>query len=295
MTNDQRPTTYDPIHVALAVYDPTGAYSQYAGVTITSIFENTKNKVIIHLLHDDTLSEENRKKFIRTAKKYNQTIEFHDVTEYADMISDELVKASKSWTVGTLYRLFIPDVLTSIEKLIYLDCDIIFDLDIKELWNVDVENYCMAGVHDVTAVGVAEYVRDSLNGCSAKTYINAGVLVMNLALIRDKGNLFMNSMEWLKHHVHIMRFNDQDIINGLFYKSIKFIDQRFNTMSPVQKSELNNCIIHAAGFVKAWEITGLPYQKLYWKMYLRSAWGENISPSELIDLISSLYVGRKDK
>ena len=278
----------DPIHVALAVYDPSGTYSQHAGVTITSIFENTQSKVIIHILHDDTLTEDNRKKFIRTAEKYNQTIELHDVTEYAYMINDELVKVSENWTVGTLYRLFIPDVLPSVEKIIYVDCDIVFDLDIKELWDIDTEDYCMAGVHDYcTAVGSDRSVRDFLIGCNSHTYVNAGVLVMNLNLIRLRGNLFLNAMKWLKRHIHLVMFSDQDIINALFYKSIKLIDKRFNNIHSVTEQETKNTIIHTAGWDRAWEITGMPYQILYWKLYLRSEWGKNKSPDELIETISS--------
>ena len=64
-----------PIHVALAVYDPKGTYSQHAGVVMTSIFENTQSPVVVHILHDETLTEDNRKKFIRTAEKYGQTVD----------------------------------------------------------------------------------------------------------------------------------------------------------------------------------------------------------------------------
>lgn len=285
------------IHVALAVYDPSGTYSQHAGVTITSIFENTKSKVMIHILHDNTLTEDNRKKFIRTAEKYNQNIDFIDISKHSEQLSREINKFFEyKETIGTYYRLFIPEVLPYINKVLYFDCDILSsNMDIKELWDVNVEGYCFAGIHDIVAVGAAEYVRDYLNNCSIRTYINAGVLIMNLDSIRNRGNLFMNSMKWLNNHAHIMRFHDQDIINGLFYKSIKMIDTKFNIINPLQKTELKDCIIHAAGFVKAWEITGLFYQTLYWKMYLRSAWGENKSNSDLIDLMASFYVGRKDK
>ena len=68
------PNQDDSIHVVLAVYDPSGTYSQHAGVVITSIFENTHSKVIVHILHDDTLTQDNRQKLIRTAEKYSQSV-----------------------------------------------------------------------------------------------------------------------------------------------------------------------------------------------------------------------------
>ncbi|MBQ8692168.1 MAG: hypothetical protein IJ520_03395 [Synergistaceae bacterium] len=59
------------IHAALAVYDPSGTYSQHAGVVVTSLFEHTKSDVIVHILHDDTLSDLNKLRFINTGKRFN--------------------------------------------------------------------------------------------------------------------------------------------------------------------------------------------------------------------------------
>lgn len=52
------------IHVCYALYDKNGKYSKLTGTSICSLFENTKAWVTIHLLHDHTLTEENRAKFI---------------------------------------------------------------------------------------------------------------------------------------------------------------------------------------------------------------------------------------
>ncbi len=194
-------------------------------------------------------------------------------------------------TIGTYYRLLLPDLLPKMSKVLYFDCDIIFDLDVQELWNVDVKDYCMAGALDMNLVrynnGADEFVRDFLMGCNFHTYVNAGVLVMNLNMIRKRGNLFQDAMNWLNTHVHLMQLSDQDIINCLFYKSIKIIDHRFNNMCPIIEQETLNSIIHASGFNRAWEITGMPYQKMYWKTYLISEWGRNKSPEEVIDAITS--------
>ena len=99
------------IHVALAVYDPSGTYSQHAGVVMTSIFENTTSKITVHILHDDTLTDENRKKFIRTAEKYHQGLNLLNISEHVKKFSNKLLKASKIWTIGATYRLFIPEVM----------------------------------------------------------------------------------------------------------------------------------------------------------------------------------------
>ncbi len=256
---------------------------------MTSIFENTKSKVIIHLLHDDTLTEENRKKFIRTAEKYSQGIDFVDVSERKKNFSQTAVElARRKCTIGSLYRLFIPEVLNDVSKIIYLDCDIVVNLDIKEMWDIDINSYCMAGVHCKDFEFLSEAVRDKLNGSSCKTFINAGVMLMNLDKIRERGNLFWNSMAWVDEHIYLMRFSDQDIINNLFHGSIKLINPKFNNSNPREENMLNNSIIHTPTkniAHRIWSLSGLPSQKLYWKYYLKSAWGENKSADDMINIL----------
>ena len=75
------------IHVALAIYDPSGTYSQHAGVVITSLFEHTSRPVTVHILHDDTLSDVNKLRFINTGKRFNQAIDLIiNVEEYKNKI-----------------------------------------------------------------------------------------------------------------------------------------------------------------------------------------------------------------
>ena len=292
---DQRPTTNDPIHVALAVYDPSGTYSQHAGVTITSIFENTKSKVIVHILHDDTLTEDNRRKFIRTAEKYNQTIEFVDVTVYTKSLSQKIKKLTTHFTVGTLYRLFIPEIFSSLSRIIYLDCDIIVNLDINELWDIDLGNNCFAGCLDEYIQKLSMfsyiYVMCLLGGCKPSLYVNAGVLVMNLNHIRTFANVSEIFKNWIEYHIHSAIFTDQDFVNSLFIDSIKRIDRRFNRQLWDYSDDLSNAIIHT-NKRKSWKNFPTMYPDcLYWKMYLRSAWGENITTEGLVDVLSRIKDG----
>ena len=50
------------IHVCFGLFDKTGRYSKFTGTTICSIFANTKSEVTTHILHDDTLTADNREK-----------------------------------------------------------------------------------------------------------------------------------------------------------------------------------------------------------------------------------------
>ena len=148
------------------------------------------------------------------------------------------------------------------------------------MWNIDVEDYCLAGVHSPGFEKISEAVRDWINGSNNKTFINAGVMIMNLDKIRERGNLFQNAMKWIEKRVHLMKFSDQDVINNIFYGSIKLIDRKFNNGNPTKWEQLPDSIIHTPHpyhSFKTWGIQGLPSQQLYWKYYTRTAWGDDVT------------------
>ncbi|MBQ7593111.1 MAG: hypothetical protein IJU48_02005, partial [Synergistaceae bacterium] len=271
----------------LAVYDPSGTYSEHAGVVMTSIFENTKSKVIIHLLHDDTLTEDNRKKFIRTAEKYSQQIDFVDVTRYREQIGKDIADFYKyRLTIGALYRLLTWKVL-DIDKVIYLDCDIFVNLDILELWKIDVSNHYMAATIDMYFHNVRGFsdvkVQCMLQGSNRSKYICSGVLVMNLKKLRERENLFEDAIDWLKWHPHLAGSADQDAFNSMLHDEIKIIDIKFDYQD-VNAKDFSDKIIHAGAGQKLWGgIVNSKLSSLYWKTYLLSAWGENCSIDEIID------------
>ena len=281
--------TEGPIHAALALYDPRGTYSQHAGVVMASIFENTESPVVVHVLHDSTLTEEARGKFLRPAAKYAQEVRLIDVTPYRDQLDARTVAlVQDACSVGTLYRLLIPDLLP-VGRVVYLDCDTLVNLDLRELWEVSLDGNCLAGALDHPGRGLrrlsAEALRVRLNGGDPTSYVNAGVLLMDLDRIRERGSLFRASMDWLARRRHAARLADQDILNSLFCGSIKLLDDRFNNRR--LEEDPSNSILHMINESKPWlGLTGLPSERLYWKAYLHSAWGENTTRDELIDLLS---------
>lgn len=102
------------------------------------------------------------------------------------------------YTKYTLYRLLIP-MLTDANKVIYLDADTLVNCDLWDLYNRPVDT--VAGVIDTGA----EAHKKALG---LYNYVNAGVLLMNLANIRPllpKWLAMVNSKKY--------QFNDQDIIN----------------------------------------------------------------------------------
>ena len=66
-------------HILLSINDKTGEYTKFAGTTLVSIFENTRNKIHVHIFHDESLLNDAQ----ITATSYADRVEFH--TLYGDV------------------------------------------------------------------------------------------------------------------------------------------------------------------------------------------------------------------
>lgn len=284
--------TAETIHVALAVYDPKGTYSRHTGVVMASIFKNTDGPVRIHILHDETLSPVNRQNLRETARHHGQGLDFVDVTEQKKRLDKRTLDLVRdACSIGTLYRLFIPGLLP-LGRVIYLDSDIVVNLDIRELWDIPLDGNCLAGVLDHSRekserLFSYEAVRARLLGCRLSSYVNAGVLVMDLNRIRERGDFFRTAMDWLTGHRHSATLADQDILNALFCGDIKLIENKFNNRDI--DGDVRDSIMHAIREPKPWTgLRGTPLEKLYWKAFLGTPWGEAMTPAETAELLLDL-------
>lgn len=179
------------IHVCFALYDPYGTYSKYLGAAVCSLFVNVGDVLVtVHILHDDTLSRANRKRFEHLAQKYQKHLVFHEI----DTSAFQSVKhMAGSFTIGTLFRLKIPEVMPeTIDRVIYLDCDLIVHLNVSELWNLDMDTYALAACIDAAVEsdkGFYPWMK-KIKETEGRHYFNAGVMVMNLKRIRAMGDFF---------------------------------------------------------------------------------------------------------
>ena len=89
--------------------------------------------------------------------------------------------------MASFYRLVISDMVDD-EKCLFLDGDIIVNSDLSELYCTDLEGVYLAGVKDCCIQHDMERqasYKDVLAIPTMDNYINAGVLLMNLQLLRD--------------------------------------------------------------------------------------------------------------
>lgn len=132
------------------------------------------------------------------------------------------------WPLTTLQRLFLCNYLPSdLNKILYLDCDIIARKSVRSLYDLDLKNdeFC-AAVPDC----VSDMCRRNIGISNTSTYFNAGVLLINLDLWRREkvSNKFL---EIINKKEGKLQYLDQDVMNIAFENKIKVVDAKYNVTS----------------------------------------------------------------
>lgn len=213
------------IHVGFGLHDKDGHYSVWVGTAMQSIIDHTDSKLCFHVLHDETVDEENKRRLKQVANQKGDFIEFHEI----DSAEFECIKnRTHGFTIGTMFRCMLPDLLPDLSKIVYLDADIFVNTDIKELWEFDINDYCLAAVVDE---GVIKFhipnILYKYPEIDRNQYFNAGVLCMNLRKIKQRGNLKDLVVKFLVNNPEAT-YPDQDALNVLFHNNILYLDSSWN-------------------------------------------------------------------
>ena len=128
------------IHVAYRLWGGDGFYAKMCGTSMLSMFENTKEQITVHIMHNERLTPDNRGKLSYIAGQYNQKIEFHNVEEIAgeSLRKFEAVHPSPTGMNASWYWTVVHEVFPDLDKIILLGTDTIFNLDVVELWAYDI-------------------------------------------------------------------------------------------------------------------------------------------------------------
>lgn len=178
-----------------------------AAVCITSLLSNSLPSTFydIFILHSSNTLKDKGVLELLTKYYSNCNITFVEVKN--DFNDGYEVRGI---TKATYYRLLIPSLISQYSKIIYADVDIIFRMDLSELYSVDVENVYVAATYDVgmllTESG-KKHMREL--GLAGDKYIQAGLLLMNSKKIKDDSL----DKKFLLLYKNNYKFQDQDVLN----------------------------------------------------------------------------------
>ncbi len=237
-------------------------YARYCGICITSIFEsNRANSVRVHILTDG-LDEQTQQRLATTADRYKQHVVIHTIdTEQVDAL-----RTTERFARATYFRLLFPDVLEpQIDKLLYMDCDVLVVDDLLPLWQTDLQGKAIGMAWDQDADNIIHQNR--LN--TPLTYANSGVLLLNLARWREE-KLGKACVHYIDTYPERCLYVDQDAINALLHTDKIWFDPRFNLQelyyfapenwqlhrdkhAQIHRAVSQPAIIHYTGMYKPWD------------------------------------------
>lgn len=284
-----RSSTVENAAIVFAIDDN---YAAHCGAAMLSLLSNNRHipHIDIYIALGRRLSHDNETKLLEISDRFrNADLHFVEVDEREfSLFPDNRAHITKT----TYYRLSLHRLLPeTVEKVLYLDADIIVEDKIDELFQ-DMSSYFIAAADDEGGVLQSRRLNLPVN----HRYFNAGVAVFNLAEIRkvDADALYLEA--FLKKRGDIT-LQDQDILNIAFAGKTKTIDLRWNANARLYRmNDLERAysedqavaagsapgIIHFTDVPKPWT-PGCrhPLRNVYWHWRNQTPWAQ--SESDTLD------------
>lgn len=210
------------LHVALA---SDTNYAEFVAVVLVSLFETNTwfDFATIHLLSNgiDVATLDKLKNHV---PKERGEIKVYDISS---LEGDLGISVPPTIAITSYARLFLPQLLErGIERVLYLDCDIVINGDISNFYLLPISNNdWVAGVYDTLPNNVA---KTSIALKANDVYYNAGVLLFNLNAWREN-NITKLCLDFLLDHGGNVFHHDQGIINAVCHEHKKTVPPKFNT------------------------------------------------------------------
>jgi lipopolysaccharide biosynthesis glycosyltransferase len=217
----------------------------YLATSLYALFKHNQVEKVYLFIEDDEIS------YLKDKK-----IEFINVNKVKEYIKKESPNYNTKYSKMSYIRCYFSKVLNE-DKVLYIDADAIVVDNIKELWNIDLKNYALAGIKES-----GEWERHlGIKGMDHK-YINSGILLMNLDLIR-KLKLDDEMINLLNNNFY--HYPDQDVINIVCKDKIKYLGNIYNSTETT--GIVNNAkIVHYIRENKGWIKTS-PRSDIWFKYF----------------------------
>ncbi len=268
-----------------------------------------------------SVSQKNLNNVFRRCK--NVSLRFINVSRFEKQFKHLFLRGH--FALETYFRLLMPELMQSYEKILYLDSDITVKADLAQLFNTDVTDYLLAACKDPDTAGLYNgyephkkyYMDHILKIEHPYEYFQAGVILFNLDMFRktytsEEMLAFAASNSW--------ELLDQDVLNYLAQNRYKPVDMAWNVMYDWNGIRIPNIIsrapkylrdeymiahdspkiIHYAGPNKPWHQPYCDYAEEFWRYARMSEYYEVLllrlaQQAARENLPLSLYVRTKNR
>ena len=266
------------------LFATNNAYVPHVATTLCSIFENNNDmSFVVHVMATD-ISEENSRKLQQFVDGYRHSIEIKVINP--DDLEIDLSVCGK-WGIFPSLKLYAADLYPDVDRMLYVDADMICLGSFKEIDNLDMTNWYVAASPDEEG-SLKHKARlgmpiDSFYGCAGLMYFNLAAWRSNN--VREACFAYFNNPD----NKDIIQWGEQDVINKVCIGHIYPLHLKFNMFShywlhhgqdiPKKyyeqwlESKEHPIIIHYIDTVKPWfKDNTFPFKKYYWRYHALTPW-----------------------
>ncbi len=256
-----------PIHVALA-FDTNFWAPAYATMRSVCLFTKRRKDLVFHLCHRP-LPEDQIADLREIEDEFGATVHFYDITQsvsFNEKIASLPVEQRLTNIIYT--RLLFDELLPAdIDRLIYLDSDMMMLAPIERLWQSKIGGKTLAAVPENWGTFIAtgrdfRQNRDLFD--PANPYFNSGLLLIDMYRWRE-AKVAAKIEEFKSKGIVDRIYYDQDFLNILFSDDFHKLDAKWNVIGPAFAHEgLEVFNLHYVGYSKPWNLlSNVAFHRMY--------------------------------
>ena len=263
-------------------------YLKVLSVMLYSLSQSDPEGVYTVYVVNNTLTEED---FASLSALLPRT-ELVNVRVPEDLLQNAPV--SDRYPTEMYYRLFAARYLPQqLERILYLDPDLVVLHSLRSLYQIDFDSKLFAAASHIESRTFRELNRRRLHLSEHAKYLNSGVMMLNLALLRKESP--QTIIDYIQSHKATLLLPDQDVLNALYADRTipldpmvynlgeKYLRLKNLHLPPAEKLTLdwvrsNTAIVHYYGRNKPWKehyrgSLGIFYHE--WEQQLQQLTGKN--------------------
>lgn len=213
--------------IAHIVYASDDGFAEILGVSLVSLFENSGDmkEIRVYIL-DSGISKHNREKIEEVCIRYQRSL---PVWLKARNITEELGMrvATDRGSLSQFARLFVAsDLPGDLERVLYLDCDIIFCQSVSLLWNLDMHGKTIAALNDA----FSRQYRANINLEPEDVMFNSGVMLIDLNRWKRQ-KVEERLLKFIAMKRGRIQQGDQGALNAILSRDTYCFHPRFNSVT----------------------------------------------------------------
>lgn len=264
MTNS--PST-GAVHIALT-FDNSFWAPAYALMRSICLATHRRKDLVFHLCHRP-LSDDHRADLDRITEEFGAALRYYDLTKTEKFKELAGRVPNHKRLTDIVYARFVIDrfIAQDVQRLIYLDCDMMVMAPIENLWNVELNGKPLAAVEDPWGklIGSGRDIseRDHILH-PADPYFNAGLMVIDIDRWREQNVAEQLDNLIAEGTVEKLSYS-QNVINLIMKNNWERLDTLWNVVDPEPAHvSLNPFNLHFTGRKRPWQLLSRAgYARMY--------------------------------